>query len=370
MEYQNQKLGPDTDEINLLQYFQVIYGRKFLIIAICFIAVIAAAIISYIMPPVYRVTASVAPGWISTDTAGRGIFIDSAENMKSLVESGTFNAKIIDSLKLDTTLYSNMKFNTKLARNTEAFSIFYDTTDPAQGKIILGELLKQLMAYYKNRTETGREAIDNSINILKHLNESNENKKIRILNEKKKIMSDIVLLKEKLDLLKVTEQNLSKQLKGVEENTKDIMQERNEMLKKGEKTDSVALLLYSNTVQQNISYINSLQASLQGNRLDQESTKNALSRNEIELKNKDTELKDVDADTLTNLDKIRNMELDKIRIEGFKIIQEPYSSTRPVGPRKMLNIAIAGFTSLFLGIFLVFFIEFIKKAKASSETHR
>jgi len=368
MEYQEQKPGPELDEINLLQYFQVIWKRKFLIIAICVVAVIAAAIVSYKMPPVYRVTASVAPGWISTDSAGRGIFIDSAENMKSLIESGTFNTKIIDSLKLDPTLYSNMKFNTKLARNTEVFSIFYDTTYPAQGKIITGELLKQLTAYYKNRTETGREAIDNSINILKHLNESNENKKIRILNEKKKMMSDIVLLKEKLDLLKVTEQNLSKQLKGVEENTKDIMQERNEMLKKGEKADSVALLLYSNTVQQNISYIDNLQASLQGNRLDQESTKNTLARTEIELKNKDTELKDVDADTLTNLDKIRNMELDKIRIEGFKIIQEPYSSARPVGPRKRLNIAIAGVTSLFLGIFLVFFIEFIKKAKAYPET--
>ena len=182
-------------------------------------------------------------------------------------------------------------------------------------------------------------------------------------------MSDIELLKDKEKLLKNTEKYLMKQFTEVEENTKVIMNERSDMLKKGEKTDSVALLLYSNTVQQNISYTNTLNANLDRNRFEQESTKNALSRNEIELKNKDTELKDVDADTLTNLDKIRNMELDKIRIEGFKIIQEPYSSTRPVGPRKRLNIAIAGFTSLFLGIFLVFFLEFIKKVKAYPDTH-
>ena len=142
------------------------------------------------------------------------------------------------------------------------------------------------------------------------------------------------------------------------------------MLKKGEKADSVALLLYSNTIQQNISYIDRLNADLDRNRLEQESTKNALSRNEIELKNKDTELKDVDTDIQNNFEKIKNMELQKIRIEGFRIIQEPYSSIRPVKPNKKKNIAIAGVTSLFLGIFLVFFLEFIRKVKAYPETHR
>jgi len=71
------------------------------------------------------------------------------------------------------------------------------------------------------------------------------------------------LLREKVDLLRTTKKYLNNQLKGVEENTKVIIQERNEMLKKGEKADTIALLLYSNTIQQNISYIDRLNANLE-----------------------------------------------------------------------------------------------------------
>jgi len=319
MEYQEQKLGPDLDEINLFQYFQVIWRRKFFIIALCIIAVIATAIISYKMPPVppvppvYRVTATLSPGLLSRSP---DVYVDSVETIQALIEGGSFNTKIMESLKLGP-LYSNMQFKTTLAKNTNILSIFYDTENPAHGKMIMVELLKQLMEYYRNRTEPGKEVIDNSINMLK----------------------------EKMELLKVREKNLMTRLKVGEENTNVIMKERNEMLKKSEKADAVALLLYSNTVQQNISYIDSLNAGLDENRLNQETTK----------------------------EEILNLKLDKMKIEGLKIIQEPYSSTTIPVPVKLMNkkknIAIAGVTSLFLGIFLAFFIEFIKKVKAYSDTH-
>jgi len=314
MEYQEQKLGPELDEINLLQYFQVIWRRKFFIIALCIVAVVATAIVSYRMPPVppvYRVTAMVSPGLISRTP---DVYVDSVDTIKALIEGGSFNTKITESLKLDPS-YADMNFKTTLATNTNFLSIFYDAEDPAHGKMIMVELLKQLMEYYRNRTKTGKGVIDNSINTLR----------------------------EKMELLKVTEKKLMTQLKVVEENNKVIMQERNEMLKKSEKDDAVALLLYSNTIQENISYIDNLNASLDANRLDQGSTK----------------------------EEILNMELDKMKIEGLKIIQEPYSSTRPVPVKlnKKKNIAIAGVTSFFLGIFLAFFIEFIKKVKAYSDTH-
>jgi capsular polysaccharide biosynthesis protein len=259
-----------------------------------------------------------------------------------------------------------MAFKTKLAKNTEGLSVFYDTPDPEKGKTIVAELLKQVGAYYKVRTDTRSASLDISIEMLKNQNIANENKKVRIINEKRKIISDIELLKDKERLLKNSENYLVKQLQEVEENTKSIMNERSEMLKKGEKTDSVALLLYSNTVQQNISYMTSLQHSLEGNRLDQEKTKNELSRNEIELRNKDTELKDIDTEIMNNLEKINEQELRKIRIEGFKILQEPYAGTKPVAPRKKFNIAVAGVTSIFLGIFLAFLVEFVQKQRKSA----
>ena len=227
----------------------------------------------------------------------------------------------------------------------------------------MNELIKQLIDYYKNRTETRSASFNISIEMLKHQNDSNVNRKTRIVNDKSKIINDMALVKDKEKLLKATEKNLMKQLAEVDENTKVIIKERNDMLKKGEKTDSVGLLLYSNTVQQNISYTSTLNANIDRNRLDQESAKSDLSRLGIELKNRDTELKDVDTDIMNNLEKINDLELRKLRIEGLRILQEPYSSIKPVAPRKRFNIAIAGVTSLFFGIFMVFFLEFIKKSK-------
>jgi len=32
--------------------------------------------------------------------------------------------------------------------------------------------------------------------------------------------------------------------------------------------------------------------------------------------------------------------------------------TRPTGPRKLMNILIAGFLGMFLGVFVVFFVEY------------
>ena len=363
MEDTKQKPAYESDEINLWEIFLVIWKRKILIIALFLAAVITAAAISYMLPPVFRVAATVSPGWIDTDPSGKAIYIDTAENVKSMIENGTFNQKIILSLKLDPVKYSGMQFRTKLSKNTEAVSVFFDTADTETGIAIMSELLKQITEYYKTRIGTRSSAIDISIEVLKNQNINNENRKTRIVNEKRKIMSDIELLKDKEKLLKTTEKYLMKQISGVEENTRVIMSERSDMLKKSG-NDSVALLLYSNTVQQNISYADSLNAQLEKNRIDQNSAQNELARAGIELRNKDTELIDVDTDVMNNLEKINELELKKMRIEGFKILQEPYSNPNPVAPRKTRNVAIAGFISLFLGIFLVFFIEFITKSKA------
>ena len=67
---------------------------------------------------------------------------------------------------------------------------------------------------------------------------------------------------------------------------------------------------------------------------------------------------------LTALKNIEKLELDKMKIEGIKILHEPSSTNGHIKPKKAQNIAIAGVTSLFGGIFLAFFIEFISKGRA------
>lgn len=51
----------EDDEINLLDYFRVIYKYRRMIVLICAVAVIATAVISFLLPEIYAATASVVP---------------------------------------------------------------------------------------------------------------------------------------------------------------------------------------------------------------------------------------------------------------------------------------------------------------------
>lgn len=173
------------------------------------------------------------------------------------------------------------------------------------------------------------------------------------------------LEKRKLALLKDTEEKLNKQLKESEDNANAIVEQRTRLLKEGEKADTVVLLLYVNTIQQNIAYIDTLNSQINENRLNQELAKNKFAKMGIQLKDKDIELNDVETEILSALQKVEDLKFKQEMVEGIRIIQKPTTNPHPVKPRKALNVAIAGITSLFLGIFLALFIEYIQKHRPS-----
>ncbi len=51
------------------------------------------------------------------------------------------------------------------------------------------------------------------------------------------------------------------------------------------------------------------------------------------------------------------------RPKGVEMIEKPYILKNPVKPSIKKNIALAGITSLFAGIFLAFFMEYIGKIR-------
>ena len=55
--------------------------------------------------------------------------------------------------------------------------------------------------------------------------------------------------------------------------------------------------------------------------------------------------------------------LSRLNNGGIEIAAQPYISNRPVSPKILLNVVAAGISSLLLGIFLAFFIEYIGNIK-------
>lgn len=287
------------------------------------------------------------------------------------------------------------------------------------------ETQKRMIGLQKKTIETQKEVINNDKIKLSNQKVRLTHDKDRLANAKKGILSNIKFENERLALLKGAEKELMKQLKKIEENTRIIMQQRAGLIG-GEQGDPISLLLFSNMIQHNIAHGDTIRAQLDRNRLDQESAKSVIRKFEIGLANKDIDLKklsskvdDIDV-SLKNLDikiggeeiallerdvriedenaklrgldillrgkeadllridvalggeeiaidniiqEVEKLKLNKRQVESIRVVKEPAVDPNPVKPRKGLNIAIAGITSLFLGVFLAFSIEWFSKGK-------
>lgn len=463
MEQQTERIY--DDEINLYDYLKVIYKRKLLIIAICLASVIAAMIISYRMTPLYQVSAMLSLSFLADKGSTTTNYSVPIANLIASIEGGSFNRQIYEALNLDPASLS-LSFKVRQPKSSTTLQVDYFTSDPAQGKLIVDELLKQVSLVYGERALLEQEKINNSIAVAKNslntlLNQQDliksqktlvnnqkaqlqnkrvtifnekarilnkkkfiDNQKERILNDKetlsdidkKKIASDMELEKRKIILLKESEKTIKKQIEELENNTRLMMEQRTELLRdEGKKMDAASRILYLNSIQQNMTYLDRLNSQIDKNKTDQEVAKANIEQFELKLKDKDAELRKqdillkdkdnelTDLDTnlkdkdtelsnletdlknkdveLLNLDTnwkdkenemlnkqeaIKDIELSKKTVEGsLYIIQPAVAGKGPVKPEKRKIVGIAGAASFFLGIFLSFFVEYSRRMQGT-----
>lgn len=398
-----------TDEINLYDYLKIIYKWKLLIAALCLTSIVLTLTLTltYKQGPSFKVSALISLGRLDEKGEGRSI---QAANIIAAVTTGGFNERVYQALNLDPKKIS-LNFTVTQPKNptTNTFSntlqIDYFTPNPEQGKSILNELLKQLQDVYGERAQLEQQRIDNSIEVIKNqiktianqkellLNQKNtiNNQKKRmagdsetIVNSKKKTISDIESERRRIELLKESEKTIKRQIEEVENNTKMMMEQRAELLKpEGAKMDAGTKILYLNSIQQNIIYLDRLNAQIDKNKMDQEGAKNNiekleiklndldvdLKKQDINLKDKDTELmnletnlRDKDNEIMNQIEKKADVELSKKTSEGtLYILQPAVSSLNTTHVFSKKKVAAAGIASLFIGIMLAFFIEYIKK---------
>ncbi len=82
---------PYEDEIELMDYLLVIWKWKYLILAGTFGFALVAAIISFIawkqQSQMYRTNIVLKPGVLKIDETGKKVYIDSPENIKTLIDN-------------------------------------------------------------------------------------------------------------------------------------------------------------------------------------------------------------------------------------------------------------------------------------------
>ena len=433
------------DEINLIDYLRVLWKWKRLIIAGTLICAVIAIVISLQMPKIYEVSMTVEPGITGVKYDGSFIYVDSAANIDGKIGGGVYDKKAVEALQLDP-LKTMVKFKSEIVKKTNMIRV---TSQWQEGDTDLGvkvaqqiigllssdyvKIIEQRKGDYDrqifmkqneiSKVETQRKDIDKQIlmkqneiskvetqrkdidkQILTKQNEISKietkrkdiDKQIKLkLSENEKTRNDIRLQQATLENIRQRKGELLGELKGVKENTEKIVLQRDVLLKGKTQDGDISLLLYSNTIQQNVAYFNRLSDQVYdlGTREKETEAKvDRLTKNIDDIKteierfnlNKTEGLQAQIYDIKTKIEKIKlhkteglqtsihdinaqinTLNLEKGLISNVKIIQEPDVSLHPVKPKKKQIVLLASVVALFMFIFLAFFVEYIKNAPKS-----
>jgi chromosome segregation ATPase len=443
----------DIDGIDLADFLEIIWRKKLLIIVPTFLLVLAVGVISFLTPPKWEVDAVIQPSkfLIQTD---QGQFVEivvtDPKQIAGQINQASYNRLVAEEIGIDIREFPGIKAEN--LRDTKLVRISMRTRDAEKGKRILLSLFALLkeeldkkinvemagidteIALKENAIlahEIGIREQDNQIARLKLQIKDREND-IRIkendirkrkndiqLNEleaesleidKEKIRKEIVAVENKLKISEDRVAGIHEEMKTVKERRDDIdAQMRKTIAERKQGTDALSLLLYSNEVQQNLQYYNTLDEKLSQERVNQENMRLDVRKMGEELRRIDNQIRRVvtvrdsiraeieniltmmtiirtEIDRIENqivtvrngIEKIRNtvdtlrseighLENKKARIDYARLVKEPTSSIGPVSPRKKVNITAAGMAGLFLFTMMAVVVDRIQKRRIRPE---
>ena len=95
------KISDNDDFFDLADVLKVIWNWKFIILAGTLVIAVIVAIISINAEKIYRAEMTIRPGNLAIGEQGDIIHIDSSGNISALINTGTFDDKILAYLKKD-----------------------------------------------------------------------------------------------------------------------------------------------------------------------------------------------------------------------------------------------------------------------------
>ncbi len=398
------------DEIELIDYLRVIWKWKYLILFGTLVCGLIATIISLKMDKVYSINMVLRPGILSIGGEGKNVYIDSPQNIKALIESGTFDSSILNFLKdinkdiKTDKVPKKIDFKIDILKNSDTIKIQYDTSDIKQGMDIQNYLSKLLLEMYSksvlyfknefnmkvklknqniskltNQVSKKKNNISSIIGDSKSKLNQKDNKIAILISEKKARKNQVINLKQRISDVEI-------EISRIAKNTDLLIEERNKFLSSTRNEDNIiSAVIYSNTIQQNIGYLNSLRSTINNanyqiyqEELGIEKIENGIKdlENEKENLTKQTqysvekirsEIKDLKSEKKYMLEEIKDVQFKKDSIQNIQILQPPTNSPYPIKPKKKLNVILALGTGLFLMLFLSFFLEYLSKHKSTQE---
>ena len=375
------------NERELMDYLNVLWKRKWLIIIPTFVLVVAVGVYSFFLPRVWEVDAIISPAKLFVQTED-GFFVQTKEGqfqeimvvdtkqIARQINEESYNKLIASELNLDIREIPKLKADN--LRDTKLLKISTKVNDVEKAKLILYSLFTHLKRDLDKKIDVEIKGFDTQIatneNLIKHkelvIKDKLSDIKINQI-EKNKTRQEILSTENKLKISEDRVNSIIDEMKAVKERTDELEKQLKKALaEKKEGSDAANLFLYSNEVQHNLRYYSTLDEKISNEKITQENLK-------LLIKEKNEEIKQLDTQTeklKTGIDKINN-EIDNVKnqigllnerkatIDYAQLIKEPTSSFSPVSPKKKRNVMVAGILGLMIFTMLAFFLEYIEKQK-------
>jgi uncharacterized protein involved in exopolysaccharide biosynthesis len=291
------------DEINLIDLFLIVWKRKWMIVVVTLLVTVIAAGGSLVLPEVYEVTAMLE---LAKDTEGN--LVESPQTIREIIEAGSFDKAIAKNLNMTLTEIPELKVRTP--HDTDLVKISVESFEREHAVLVVGEVLSNITAHIQKKLDPKIKETQNRMTVMQ---------------------LDDALFVEQIELINIKTAQIRNKVADLEKERKEAK------AKTGD--DAMAVLLYSNEIQNQQNYAHELQGQLA----------------DIKIKKKQIEIK---------LDSIR-LELE--RIQSTTIHQSPTLPEDPIKPKKIQIVALAFLLGLMGSILLAFGAEFINNVRQRQE---
>ena len=326
------------EQVNVLEYVWILWKRKWLILIPAAVLAAGVWILGLVTPPVWEVDCIVLPSKFLVQTE-QGQFSEviavDPKQVVGQINQDSYNGLLATGLGIE--IGKMPKIRAENLRDTKLIKISVRDTDIERGRGILTSLFNHLKGDFDKKID---------VEFANNLNE------IKLMEIQKDITSQEAVSEEnKLKISGDRSRRISEEMKAVKARIDGIDRELKKALEeKREGIDAIALLLYSNEVQNNLRYYNTLEEKLSDERITQENLR-------LSVKAKGDALRQTDA-------RIGLLKEKRRRIDYAELVKEPTPSLRPVGPKRARNALLAGLLAAAVCAVLAFSLEALKKAKA------
>jgi len=331
---EEQKYQVESEEIDLIDYARVLIKRKWAMFSIVLIAVIAAGIFSFLAPKVYKIETVLEIGSIGDGTAA--VIEDPAQVVEKL-KGDSYGVLVRENLNISEEKYPKKSVDNPIG--TTLVKITINSSNTQQAKSILEEIITLIIDEHNKKIETNTVLIAENIKTVEEKIKLTQSDIEKTKNKIGPIDGNIIRIENKIRFAGEEKQNLEAKVEALQK-----------------------VLVYQQDP---------------GTQFALFDTKEKLANKKQEIENLYLEINDLKSgkeDLGVKINSMKssieglNSEINSLKaslgnVRPTKVIKEPTVSETPVSPRLLLNMAIAGVLGLFLGLFFVFFLEWLEKNK-------